>query len=378
MLLNLKKTIFFILRFSAYGLALAFLFLLLSNNISLIDKSSSSFFKLNRHSFNNAVESTAPAVVNVYANKVYQEKGHSVFGHPMFKQFFGASPQLTKTRRNNSIGSGVIMNKAGYILTNAHVIENAENIGITLNSGEQLQAKLIGLDLDTDLAVIKINLKNPPSIKIGDSSKLKIGDIVLAIGNPYNFGQTVTQGIVSATSRKRRGISFFDDFIQTDADINQGHSGGALINVYGELIGINTAIISKSGGSEGIGLATPINQALNVMDEIIKNGKVVRGWLGIEAQSLSGKLRSYEDTSGSNGVLITATIRNGPAENAGIIPGDVIHSVNGERTDSPGKIIDMITKLRPGEKVKIKILRGWDEQELTATILERPAIKFLR
>ena len=178
-----------------------------------------------------------------------------------------------------------------------------------------------------------------------------------------------TQGIVSATGRKRRGISFFDDFIQTDADINQGHSGGALINVYGELIGINTAIISKSGGSEGIGLATPINQALNVMDEIIKNGKVVRGWLGIEAQSLSGKLRNYEDTSGSSGVLITATIRNGPAENAGIIPGDVIHSVNGERTDSPGKIIDMITKLRPGEKVKIKILRGWDEQELTATIL---------
>ena len=292
MLFNLKKTIFFILRFSAYGLALAFLFLLLSNNISLIDKSFSSFFKLNRHSFNNAVESTVPAVVNVYASKVYQEKGHSVFGHPMFKQFFGTSPQLTKTRRNNSIGSGVIMNKAGYILTNAHVIKNAENIGITLNSGEQLQAKLIGLDLDTDLAVIKINLKKPPSIKIGDSSKLKIGDIVLAIGNPYNFGQTVTQGIVSATGRKRRGISFFDDFIQTDADINQGHSGGALINVYGELIGINTAIISKSGGSEGIGLATPINQALNVMDEIIKNGKVVRGWLGIEAQSLSGKLNS--------------------------------------------------------------------------------------
>ena len=375
---DLKKIIFFVIKFSAYGLAVAFLFLLVSDDNSLIDTSLPPFFKTNHQSFNNAVESTAPAVVNVYASKVYQEKGHSVFGHPMFKQFFGTSPQLTKTRRNNSIGSGVIMNKAGYILTNAHVIENAENIGITLNSGEQLQAKLIGLDLDTDLAVIKINLKNSPSIKIGDSSKLKIGDIVLAIGNPYNFGQTVTQGIVSATGRKRRGISFFDDFIQTDADINQGHSGGALINVYGELIGINTAIISKSGGSEGIGLATPINQALNVMDEIIKNGKVVRGWLGIEAQSLSGKLRSYEDTSGSNGVLITATIRNGPAENAGIIPGDVIHSVNGERTDSPGKIIDMITKLRPGEKVKIKILRGWDEQELTATILERPAIKFLR
>ena len=266
------------------------------------------------------------------------------------------------------------MNKAGYILTNAHVVQDAQNIGITLNSGNQLQAKLIGLDTDTDLAVIKINLQNPPTIAIGDSSKLKIGDIVLAIGNPYNFGQTITQGIVSATGRKRRGISFFDDFIQTDADINQGHSGGALINIFGELIGINTAIVSSSGGSEGIGLAAPINQALNVMDEIIKSGKVVRGWLGIEAQALS-----IEKTKGNikvNGVLITATIRNGPAENAGIMPGDIVLSIDGKNTNSPEQIIRMITKLKPGMSVKIKILRGWEERRLTAVILQRPAIRF--
>jgi S1-C subfamily serine protease len=266
------------------------------------------------------------------------------------------------------------MNKAGYILTNAHVIQDAKNIGITLNSGSQLQAKLIGLDTDTDLAVIKIDLQNPPTIPIGDSSKLKIGDIVLAIGNPYNFGQTVTQGIVSATGRKRRGISFFDDFIQTDADINQGHSGGALINVFGELIGINTAIISSSGGSEGIGLATPINQALDVMNEIIKNGKVVRGWLGIEAQALSIEANKLGDIE-TDGVLITATIRNGPAENAGIIPGDIVLSIDEKNTNSPVKIIEMITKLKPGTSVKIKILRGWEERELTASILQRPAIR---
>ena len=375
---NLKKIIFFVIKFSAYGLAVAFLFLLVSDDNSLIDTSLPPFFKTNHQSFNNAVESTAPAVVNVYANKVYQEKGHSVFRDPMFKQFFEDLPQLTKTRRNNSIGSGVIMNKGGYILTNAHVIENAQNIGVTLNSGEQLQADLIGLDIDTDLAVIKINLKNPPIIPIGDSSRLKIGDIVLAIGNPYNFGQTVTQGIVSATGRKRRGISFFDDFIQTDADINQGHSGGALVNVYGELIGINTAIVSSSGGSEGIGLATPINQAMSVMNEIINNGKVVRGWLGIEAQSLNLKFEDQKDSTPINGVLITATIRNGPAENAGIIPGDIILSINENITSSPERIIDMITKLKPGTKVKIKILRGWEERDLTASILQRPAVRFLR
>ena len=259
------------------------------------------------------------------------------------------------------------MNKESYILTNAHVVQGAQNIGVTLNSGIQLKAKFIGLDADTDLAVIKIKLKNPPTIPIGDSSKLKIGDIVLAIGNPYNFGQTVTQGIISATGkkRKRRGISFFDDFIQTDADINKGHSGGALVNIFGELIGINSAIVSRSGGSEGIGLATPINQALSIMNEIIKNGKVMRGWLGIEVEKITQ----------TKGVLITATIRGDPADKAGIIPGDIVLSINGENTNSPEQIIAMITKLQPGTNIKIKILRGWQERELTALIVQRPAMK---
>ena len=367
MLFKFKKNIIFILQFSAYGLAAAFVFLLLTPGSLLKNVSLSSFLTSNNYSFNNAVESTAPAVVNVYATRLYQEKELSVFQNPSLQNLFGIPPGFKKIHQNSSIGSGVIMNKESYILTNAHVVQGAQNIGVTLNSGIQLKAKLIGLDADTDLAVIKIKLKNPPTIPIGDSSKLKIGDIVLAIGNPYNFGQTVTQGIISATGkkRKRRGISFFDDFIQTDADINQGHSGGALVNIFGELIGINSAIVSRSGGSEGIGLATPINQALSIMNEIIKNGKVMRGWLGIEVEKITQ----------TKGVLITATIRGDPADKAGIIPGDIVLSINGENTNSPEQIIAMITKLQPGANIKIKILRGWEERELTASIVQRPAMR---
>jgi serine protease DegS len=372
--MQFNKKLIFLLQYSAYGLAAAFLFLLITSddllsNISFLSSSESS-----RYSFNDAVASTAPAVVNVYATKVYQERTHPLFQDPLFRRFFGNKAAAPKKRRDSSIGSGVIMNTAGYILTNAHVIQDANDIRITLNDGRQAQAQLIGLDADTDLAVININLQNLPMIPIGDSSGLQIGDIVLAIGNPYNFGQTVTQGIVSATSRKRRGISYFDDFIQTDADINLGNSGGALVTAAGELIGINTAIISSSGGSEGIGLATPINQALGVMNQIIKNGKVVRGWLGIEAQTLSADIIETANLK-TGGVLVTATIRNGPAESAGIIPGDIMLSIDGINVSSPDQAIEMITNLVPDREIKIKILRGWEQQELIARIAQRPSTK---
>ncbi len=367
-----KKYMFFMLQYSAYGLAAAFLFLLLTSNNLLSNFSFLSPAESNRYSFNNAVVSTAPAVVNVYASKIYQEKSHPLFRDPLFRRFFGNAPTMPKKRRDSSIGSGVIMNTAGYILTNAHVIQNANDILITLNDGRLAQAQLIGLDADTDLAVIKIPLQNLPQIPIGDSAELKIGDIVLAIGNPYNFGQTVTQGIVSATSRKRRGISYFDDFIQTDADINLGNSGGALVNAAGELIGINTAIITSSGGSEGIGLATPINQALDVLNQIIKNGRVVRGWLGIEAQTLSADIIESANLE-TGGVLVTAIIRNGPAENAGLIPGDIMIAIDGKNVNSPDQAIETITGLIPGSEVRINILRGWEQQELITKIQQRPA-----
>ena len=360
------------LQYSAYGLAIAFLFLLLTSNNLLSNLSFLSSSESTRYSFNDAVASTAPAVVNVYASKVYQERSHPLFQDPLFRHFFGDAPTMPKKRRDSSIGSGVIMNTAGYILTNAHVIQGANEIRITLNDGRQTQAQLIGFDADTDLAVIKIPMQNLPQIPIGNSAELKIGDIVLAIGNPYNFGQTVTQGIVSATSRKRRGISFFDDFIQTDADINLGNSGGALINAAGELIGINTAIVTSSGGSEGIGLATPVNQALDVLNQIIKNGRVVRGWLGIEAQTLSADIIKSANLE-TGGVLVTAIMRNGPAENAGLIPGDIMIAIDGKDVNSPDQAIETITELVPGSEVKINILRGWEQQELITRIAQRPA-----
>jgi len=371
--MKINKTLMFMLQYSAYGLAAAFVFLIilsddLRSNIPFLSPETS------QYSFNDAVTSTGAAVVNVYASKLYQERVHPLFQDPLFRRFFGNAPSKPKQRRDSSIGSGVIMNTSGYILTNAHVIQDANDIRITLNDGRQSQAQLIGLDTDTDLAVINISLQNLPMIPIGDSSSLQVGDIVLAIGNPYNFGQTVTQGIVSAISRKRRGISFFDDFIQTDADINLGNSGGALVTAKGQLVGINTAIISSSGGSEGIGLATPINQALDVMNQLIKNGKVVRGWLGIEAQTLSADVIESANLE-TGGVLVTAIIRDGPAESSGMVPGDIIISIDAVNVNSPDQAIEMITGLIPGNEVKINILRGWERQELIAKIAQRPAAK---
>lgn len=366
-----NKKLVFILQYAAYGLAIAFLFLLFSSSDLLSNFSFSSTSNSKRYSFNNAVMATAPAVVNVYASMVYQERSHPLFQDPLFKRFFGDAPTMPKKRRNSSIGSGVIMNTAGYILTNAHVIQNANEIRVTLNDGRQAEARLIGLDFDTDLAVINISTDNLPQIPIGDSSKIKIGDIVLAIGNPYNFGQTVTQGIVSATSRKRRDIFIFDDFIQTDADINQGNSGGALVNAAGKLVGINSTIISRSGGSEGIGLATPINQAVDIMNQIIKNGSVARGWLGIEVQTLNAAIIESANLSGG-GVQVSGILRNGPAENAGLVPGDIITAIDSKPVTSPDQVIETITRLVPGTEVKINIQRGWEPQELIARIAQRP------
>lgn len=372
--MQIKQALIFIVQYTAFGLAAAFLLLLLISDHSEPGFSIANPFQSGRYSYNDAVMLTAPAVVNVYASRVYRARVHPLFNDPLFQRFFGNTPGVPRKRRDSSIGSGVIMNTDGYILTNAHVIQTANKIHVTLNDGRQTDARIIGIDMDTDLAVLNVNLQGLPEIPIGDSSKLQVGDVVLAIGNPYDFGQTVTQGIVSATSRKRRGINFFDDFIQTDADINIGNSGGALINAKGELIGINTAIISSSGGSEGIGLATPINQALDVLQQIIDNGKVVRGWLGIEAQTLGMDLIEVANLE-SGGVLVTAIMRDGPAENAGMVPGDIIISIDGKNVSSPDQAIEMITGLVPGSRIKIKLLRGWEQRELSATVAQRPNIK---
>ena len=320
-------------------------------------------------SYHAAIRRVAPAVVNVYASRLVQRPVPPMFQDPLFRRFFGdPKPQQ---QVNTDLGSGVILNQNGYVLTNAHVINQASVIQITLADGRQARASIVGIDAETDLAVLKIDLKNLPSAPIGDSDHLQVGDVVLAIGNPYNFGQTVTQGIVSAMGRQRLGISPIEDFIQTDADINPGNSGGALINSDGKLVGINTAIYSQSGGSQGIGFAIPINLAVGVMQQILDKGYVVRGWLGIEVQPLPRDIA--EATGLRHGVLISGVRNNAPAAKSGLVPGDILVAVNGRNVDSPQQVIQQITRLKPGESVKLEVLRGWDKLTLVATVSQLPS-----
>ena len=321
-------------------------------------------------SYSEAVAAVAPAVVNVYATHIERRAIHPLFHDPLFRRFFG--PRAPSERRNNNLGSGVIMDQQGYLLTNAHVISNADEIQITLYDGRQSSAEIVGIDADTDLAVLKIDMDNLHVAPSGDSSRVKVGDVVLAIGNPYDFGQTVTQGIVSAKGRNRVGITTFENFIQTDADINPGNSGGALVSSRGKLIGINTAIISSSGGSQGIGLAIPTNQALGVMQQIIEYGHVIRGWIGIEAQIVPQDIIDATDLDES-GILIVAVLNGSPADQAGIVPGDIMTRINGKPLSSPQYTINTISQVKPGARIEIELLRGWERETLIVQVAERPA-----
>ena len=321
-------------------------------------------------SYSEAVAAVAPAVVNVYATHIERRAIHPLFHDPLFRRFFG--PRVPSERRNNNLGSGVIMDQKGYLLTNAHVISNADEIQITLYDGRQSSAEIVGIDADTDLAVLKIDMDNLHVAPSGDSSRVKVGDVVLAIGNPYDFGQTVTQGIVSAKGRNRVGITTFENFIQTDADINPGNSGGALVSSRGKLIGINTAIISSSGGSQGIGLAIPTNQALGVMQQIIEYGHVIRGWIGIEAQIVPQDIIDATDLDES-GILIVAVLNGSPADQAGIVPGDIMTRINGKPLSSPQYTINTISQVKPGARIEIELLRGWERETLIVQVAERPA-----
>ena len=330
-------------------------------------------------SYHEAIEAAAPAVVNIYSGNTFSEPRNPILQDPLFRRFFGESPQdnestNNKRKRLESKGSGVIMDAQGYILTNAHVIQGAEEIFVVLRDGRETIAKTIGIDSDTDLAVLQIGLGNLPVIPIGDSSQLRVGDVVLAIGNPYDFGQTVTQGIISATGRRRLGITTFDNFIQTDADINPGNSGGALISSQGNLLGINTAIYSTTGGSQGIGLATPVNTALEVMQQLISNGRVVRGWIGIQAQPLPADIAEAMGLM-KGGVLVSGVLQGGPADIAGINPGDVVTKIQGQDIIDPRQAIDAIAKIAPGSKIEMTIVRGWDELKINAVVTQRPHIK---
>ncbi len=371
--MNFKQALTFVLQSIVIGLAAAAVILLLmpgslpSNSARQVD------------SYHAAIEAAAPAVVNIYSGNTITQPRNPILRDPLFRRFFGESsedkPSSNNSRRRiASKGSGVIMDIQGHILTNAHVIQGAEEIFVVLRDGRETIAKIIGIDSDTDLAVLKIGLDNLPAIPIGDSSQLHVGDIALAIGNPYDFGQTVTQGIISATGRKRLGITTFDNFIQTDADINPGNSGGALISSQGNLIGINTAIYSTTGASQGIGLATPVNTALEVMQQLVSNGRVVRGWIGIQAQPLPSDIAEAMGLM-KGGVLVSGVLQGGPADIADISPGDVVTKIQGQDIIDPRQAIDAIAKLAPGSKIEMTIVRGWEELKINAVVTQRPHIK---
>jgi Do/DeqQ family serine protease len=320
-------------------------------------------------SYADAVARSSPAVVNVYAARVVTERTFP----SQFDSLFGDVWPSVRQRVDRSLGSGVVVDKDGHIVTNYHVIANADEIRVQLADGRQATAEVVGRDPDTDLAVLRVKLGKLPVMALGHSDQLRVGDVVLAIGNPLGLGQTVTQGIVSATGRGQLGVATFENFIQTDAAINFGNSGGALINARGELVGINTAVLSKSMGTEGIGFAIPVNLVRGVMAEILKNGKVVRGWFGIVPQDLS------EDDARQLGVADGVAIElanlylNSPAYDAGLRPGDVIVAINGKPVHSAQESLAIIAALRPGAPLKVSGLRRGVAFEIDSKVIERPA-----
>ena len=312
--------------------------------------------------FSGAARSASPAVVSINTSKAADSS--ALNEDPWFRFFFGDQGQ---SQPQSGLGSGVIVSPAGYILTNNHVVEEADEIEVVLNDGRRTVAKVIGTDPETDLAILKIDLTELPVITLGNSDELQIGDQVLAIGNPFGVGQTVTSGIVSALGRTQLGINTFENFIQTDAAINPGNSGGALVDVNGHLMGINTAIYSRSGGSMGIGFAIPTSTARSVMESIVRDGKVTRGWIGVEPQELSKELAESFGVAPGTGVIITGVLQNGPAAQAGIRPGDVITSVAGRPVASVAQLLSAVAALPPGSPATLQVIRRDGQAKVEVT-----------
>ncbi len=324
-------------------------------------------------SYAAAVSYASPAVANLYSTKMVSEPIHPLLSDPSLRHFFGDSlPQ--QRRLESSLGSAVIMSDEGYLLTNNHVIAGAEQIVVALKDGRETLGRIIGADPETDLAVLKIDLPDLPVISAGKSDQVRIGDVALAIGNPFGVGQTVTMGIVSATGRNQLGINTYEDFIQTDAAINPGNSGGALVDARGRLLGINTAIFSRSGGSQGIGFAIPVKLASSVMTSIIEHGQVVRGWLGLEVQALTPELAETFGLQQRTGILVAGVLRDGPAAQAGLLPGDIILSIAGQSAMDGRSSMNQVANMRPGKKVEMEVLRQGEVQRLQAEIGLRPII----
>jgi serine protease Do len=340
--------------------------------------------------FAPVVEKVGASVVTVSTSKLLrrgQQQQNPLLNDPMFRRFFGIpdpgedeapSPRGGRGNRRQSIGlgSGVIVSAEGHILTNNHVIEGADEILVTLaNSKQEHKAKRIGTDPGTDIALLKIDVPNVRAITFADSDKLKVGDVAIAVGNPFGLAQSVTMGIVSALGRNTTGITDYENFIQTDASINPGNSGGALVDAEGRLIGINTAIFSRTGGNQGIGFAVPANLARSVMESILKNGRVTRGFLGIGLQPVTEELAESLKTGSTSGALVNEVQPNSPAEKAGVTAGDVVVEVDGKKIEGPRELQLLVGSLAPGTKVNVKLLREGKEKAVSVELAERPGAK---
>ena len=317
-------------------------------------------------SYSGAAKRASPAVVSINTSTAARRGPRS--DDPWFQFFFGEQGNQPQA----GLGSGVIISADGYILTNNHVVEGADDIDVVLNDSRHARAKVIGTDPETDLAILKIELDKLPVIVLGNSDTLQVGDQVLAIGNPFGVGQTVTSGIVSALGRNQLGINTFENFIQTDAAINPGNSGGALVDVNGNLMGINTAIYSRSGGSMGIGFAIPVSTAKHVMESIVKNGRVVRGWIGVEPNELTPELAQTFGIQTAQGVIVTGVLNTGPAAAAGMRPGDVITQVDGQPVRTVSELLTRIAALTPGQPAPFTLQRRGDTVQVSVTPAQRP------
>ena len=323
--------------------------------------------------FSAAAGKAMPSVVNIFTSHEVRVPRNPLMDDPFFRRFFG-EPEQDQTRRSVSLGSGVIVSPEGYILTNHHVIKAADEIEVALSDGRKSMAKVVGSDPETDLAVLKVDFRNLVPVTFGHSESIKVGDVVLAIGNPFGVGETVTMGIVSALGRSHLGINTYENFIQTDAAINPGNSGGALVDSNGNLVGINTAIYSQSGGSLGIGFAIPVSLAKNVMEQIMEKGMVTRGWIGVEVQDISQDLADSFGLSDTRGALIAGVFRGGPAYSAGIRPGDILVELAGKRIADSSSMLNSIAELEPGTQASLKILRGGKEMEIRVSVGKRPGV----
>ena len=376
--MRLYRTFTFVFTSIATGLAAAFLVLVFKPDfLGEPQYGSSPAMTLARQegpvSYADAVQKTAPAVVNIFTTTLTRREAHPFFSDPLFRRFFGEELSQPRVEKRNNLGSGVIVNKNGYIITNHHVIENASEIRVVLRDGRSMAARVVGTDPETDLAVLQASGDDFPIAQLGPSQDLQIGDVVLAIGNGFGLGQTVTMGIVSALGRQSLGLTNYDNFIQTDAAINPGNSGGALINPYGDVIGINTAIYTKSGGSEGVGFAIPAQLVNKVLEQIRDKGRVVRGWIGVTTtQAVTPELAQALGLGDAKGLLVAQILRNGPADKAGIKPGDVIQKVNGIEATAARVMVDLVADIEPGDDVEIELTRDGKSKSIKVEVVERP------